>query len=95
MFIVRDFSRENINKQTNSYQTLRSCTSEKRLPVSPTPNEYLRVGSYKYREQDILGKGFSSKVYKAHHINNTEDRYAIKVINLKKFKASNITMLES
>lgn len=43
----------------------------------------------------MLGKGFSSKVYKAVHINNVDERYAIKVINLKKFKASNLAMLES
>jgi hypothetical protein len=41
----------------------------------------------------LLGKGFSSKVYKASHINNSDERFAIKVINLKKFKASNIAML--
>jgi len=43
----------------------------------------------------MLGKGFSSKVYKAVHINNCDERFAIKVINLKKFKASNLAMLES
>lgn len=95
MFLVRDFSKQNLKKEPTIFQTLRSCTSEKRLLVFPPPNEYLRVGSYKYREQDLLGKGFSSKVYKANHISNSEDRYAIKVINLKKFKASNISMLES
>lgn len=95
MFIVRDFSRENLKREGNSFQTIRSYTSEKRIPVCPNQNEYQRVGSYKYREQDLLGKGFSSKVYKAYHINNSDERYAIKVINLKKFKASNIAMLES
>jgi serine/threonine protein kinase len=43
----------------------------------------------------MLGKGFSSKVYKASHLNNSDEKYAIKVINLKKFKASNHAMLES
>jgi hypothetical protein len=41
----------------------------------------------------LLGKGFSSKVYKASHIINSDERFAIKVINLNKFKASNIAML--
>ena len=49
MFLVRDFSKENLKKDTQCYQTLRACTSEKRLAVFPPPNEYLRVGSYKYR----------------------------------------------
>lgn len=70
MFLVRDFSKENLTKDPLPYQTLRTCTSEKRFNVYPNPNEYTRVGSYKYREQDLLGKGFSSRVYKAVHINN-------------------------
>ncbi len=49
MFLVRDFSKENLKKDPQCYQTLRACTSEKRLAVFPPPNEYLRVGSYKYR----------------------------------------------
>lgn len=93
MFLVRDFSKENIRKDQPVYQTLRACTSEKRILVCPPANQFIRVGAYKYREQDLLGKGFSSKVYKASHINNPDERYAIKVINLKKFKASNIAML--
>lgn len=41
----------------------------------------------------MVGKGFSSKVYRASHVGHSDEKYAIKVINLKKFKASNIAML--
>ena len=69
---MRNFSKEHSKKAVTPYTPLRSCTSEKRLSdyFHHPSNEYLRVGTYKYREQDLLGKGFSSKVYKAIHIKN-------------------------
>lgn len=71
MFLVRDFSKETLKKDQPIFQTLRACTSEKRILINPSTTEYIRVGSYKYREQDLLGKGFSSRVYKASHLNNS------------------------
>jgi serine/threonine protein kinase len=53
------------------------------------------VGSYKYREQDILGKGYSSRVYKATSINKLDEKYAIKVINIKKVSPSSLAMINN
>lgn len=55
----------------------------------------MRVGKYKYDSSDELGKGFSSNVYKGVEILRPHKRYAIKVINLKKFRGSNMEMLET
>jgi hypothetical protein len=38
MFLVKDCSKENINKENTSLQTLRCCTSEKRIPVCVSEN---------------------------------------------------------
>ena len=69
---MRNFSKENQRTQGISYVPLRSCNSEKRFSIynNQKTNEFIKVGQYKYREQDLLGKGFSSKVYKAVHEKN-------------------------
>lgn len=51
------------------------------------------VAEYKYSLDDILGQGFSSTVYKATLRNNNKQKYAIKVIDLKKFKQDSSLML--
>lgn len=50
----------------------------------------VRVGKYKYAIDDELGKGFTSKVYKAVEIEKIHKRYAIKMVELKKFRGSNL-----
>ena len=32
--------------------------------------EYNRVGDFQYRTKDLIGNGFSSKVYRAYHLEN-------------------------
>ena len=44
------------------------------------------MGKYKYDPKDELGRGFSGNVYKGVEIKKLHKRYAIKVVNLKKFK---------
>lgn len=56
---------------------------------------YSRVGPYKYKESSLIGKGFSSQVYKGYHQDDPTKPYAIKAINLKKFKASSLKLLEN
>lgn len=53
------------------------------------------IGKYKYSENDELGKGFSGKVFKAIETLKPHKRYAIKVIDLQKFRGENLKMLES
>lgn len=71
---------------------LRQCTSEKK--ISNAMQEYF-VGNYRYCESNIIGKGFSSKVYKAFHKSRANEIYAIKVIDTSKFKASSLQMLDA
>lgn len=95
MFLGRDLSRENLRKQTNHPTSLRACTSEKRILVAAPDPGLSSVGPYQFKEQDLIGKGFSSRVYKAYHSQKEDEIYAIKVINLAKFKSSNLAMLQN
>ena len=61
----------------------------------PYSDRLIEVGSYKYKEQDILGKGFSSNVYMCRSVKDDEKLFAIKVIDLKKFKTSNFKLIEN
>ena len=53
------------------------------------------IGKYKYSENDELGKGYSGKVYKAVEASKLNKRFAIKVIDLQKFRGENLKMLET
>ena len=55
----------------------------------------IRVGKFKYDPKDELGRGFSGNVYKAVEIAKQHNRYAIKVVSLKKFKGHSLDMLEA
>ena len=63
--------------------------------VKPYSHRLIEVGAYQYKEEDILGKGFSSNVYKCRSIKEEEKEFAIKVIDLKKFKTSNLKLIEN
>lgn len=95
MFLPRDLSRENLRKNMNHPTSLRACTSEKRILIAAPDPGLSSVGPYRFKEQDLIGKGFSSKVYKAYHSQREGETFAIKVINLSKFKSSNLTMLQN
>ena len=94
---MRNFSKDNARERGGCFIPLRASTSEKRIPDygKNSLSDWIKVGTYKYREQDLLGKGFSSKVYTATHLTNEAQKFAIKVIDLKKFKSSNLPMLDS
>lgn len=53
-----------------------------------------RIGDFTYSTADLIGEGYTSRVYRA-----TKDRssemVAVKVVELKKYSASNREMLES
>ena len=67
MFLGRDLSRENLKKPVPSSSYLRACTSEKRFSMAAPSSNSSSIGPYVFREQDMIGKGFSSRVYKATH----------------------------
>lgn len=48
------------------------------------------IGKYKYSLTDLLGFGFSSNVYKATLIDNSKEKFALKVIGLEKFRGDSL-----
>ena len=52
------------------------------------------MGKYKYDVKNELGKGYSGKVYKGVEIGKLHKRYAIKVVDLNKFRGRNMELLE-
>jgi serine/threonine protein kinase len=93
---MRNYSRQ-VPATYYKYQSVsRNYTQEKRLQELHTLKETeVKVGIYKYSTEDELGKGYSSRVYKGVEIEKIHKRYAIKVIELKKFRGSNLEMLEA
>ena len=51
------------------------------------------VGEYRYRPSEEIGAGYSSRVYKA--TDQQGHVYAIKVIEMKRFSASGLEMLDN
>jgi hypothetical protein len=85
---MRNYSRENLrNNQREGIP--RTLTGDKQLGGGLKETE-VRVGRYKYDTTDELGRGFSSNVFKGVEILKGHKRYAIKVINLNKFRGANI-----
>ena len=70
--------------------SLRNCTSEKKLSSFSKPSYSHAIGEYIYSELDLLGKGYSSKVYKCKHKDHPDSIYAIKVIDTSKFRTSSL-----
>lgn len=74
---------------------MRALTGEKVAAGGGLKDDEVRVGKYKYDVKEELGKGFSSNVYKGVEMLKPHKRYAIKVINLRKFRGANLEMLEA
>lgn len=53
------------------------------------------MGNYKFCIEEVLGKGYSSKVYKGVEIGKEHKKYAIKAVDLKKFRGCNLDILET
>jgi|JI6StandDraft_1071083.scaffolds.fasta_scaffold11740_3 serine/threonine protein kinase len=53
-----------------------------------------RIENYTYRTSNCIGEGYTSKVYKCSK-DGSNETFAIKVVDLKKYSASNREMLES
>lgn len=51
------------------------------------------IGDYWYRPSDEIGAGYSSRVYRAQGKDGQE--YAMKVIEMRRFSASGLEMLEN
>ena len=93
---MRNYSKE-VTGTYKMYQSLpRNYSQEKRLQQLHTlKDSEVKVGIYKYSTEEELGKGYSSRVYKGVEIERIHKRYAIKVIELKKFRGSSLEMLEA
>ena len=90
---VRTNSKDHYSSNVYITPSLRHCTSEKKFPSLATSSHQQNIGDYQYSELDLLGKGYSSKVYKGFHISRPEETYAIKVIDTSKFRPSSLEML--
>jgi hypothetical protein len=44
----------------------------------------VRIEQYEYQEENLLGMGYSSKVYLGHLVDDMRKRFAIKVIDKRK-----------
>lgn len=81
-------------KSPETVRTL-TCSKFERAKCHEETQKSMRIGKYIVHLDEVLGKGYSSKVYKG-----TEEgkrnltRYAIKVIDLKHFSASCVRMFE-
>jgi len=66
------------------------------LSQKVTNNKLHVIGSkYVYSEDDIIGKGYSSHVYKGSHIDNQQNKnFAIKVLDLVKIKGFLLDLLK-
>lgn len=53
-----------------------------------------RIDCYTYSSEELIGSGYTSRVYKARKDGSSEV-FAIKVVDLKKYSTSNREMLES
>lgn len=76
---------------------LRWVGSTSKLPNMPagiSDDEDQKIGDYVYSRSQEIGRGYSSRVYKARKMGSTEV-YAVKVIELKKYTNSNMEMLSN
>lgn len=67
MFLGKDLSRDNSRKPSTVGTCLRVCTSEQKISINSLDSGYTSIGPYRFKENDLIGKGFSSRVYKATH----------------------------
>lgn len=65
--------------------------------VNEVPNAHRkkRIGSYSYYLDDVIGSGFSSRVYRGIKNDMKDVKYAIKVINLSKMSKGNYSLLQN
>jgi serine/threonine protein kinase len=68
--------------------------SQSQTTISAPLSPGLELGYYSYNEHDLLGSGYSSKVYKATRIDNPSQLYAIKAINTSQFDAASLSLLD-
>jgi serine/threonine protein kinase len=91
---MRNYSREPSKTYLKSLSPARPL-SLPRQPEKVVKANEVQVGRYKYNSEEVLGKGFTSRVFKGVELDNVYKRYAIKVIELKKFRGSSLEMLEA
>ena len=78
------------SQRSSQIQKLRWVGSSAQLSTAITYDEYERqIGPYTYHVNKELGSGYSSKVYRGKRKDSNED-FAIKVIDLKKYNNSNM-----
>ena len=92
---MRDYQKQPFDYMSQFFKPSVPQPKSSTSPLSRGSGGYLKVGPYKYKENAVLGKGFSSQVYKGFHEQEPNKIFAIKVINLKKFKSSSLKLLEN
>jgi glycyl-tRNA synthetase (class II) len=103
IMIQRHYSPDDITAVTHSLEKegnkkLREAGSTSDLLATKTTigfkDEIETIGHYSYRRKDEIGSGYTSHVYRCRSIEKESD-YAIKVIELKKYSASSLEMLDN
>jgi hypothetical protein len=84
-----DFYKENNFKKKlhpsvphfQSKATSKTCNT---TPVHSNGKGKIRIEQYEYEEENLLGQGYTSKVYLGRLIDNARSQFAIKVVDKKK-----------
>lgn len=66
------------------------------VPSIVCPKGVIRIEQYEYEEENLLGAGYSSKVYLGHLINDVRQNFAIKVIDRRRIskEREHLTLLK-
>jgi len=88
-----DFPREYLNKKRHSALSQVSLKAPSHLPhnlhkqqsTNVNHNKGLvRIEQYEYEEENLLGQGFTSKVYLGRLADNARKQFAIKVVDKRR-----------
>lgn len=84
----------NLNQFCHYKASSKTKTTENNYKQSPTSS--IQVGDkYTYSLKDMIGDGYTSKVYKGHEIGKPTTIYAIKVIDKKRLDQDQIKLIKN
>lgn len=88
------------HQHSNINQLYFNSTSPRQKPRENTytksPNNSVKVGDkYTYSTEDMIGDGYTSRVYKGHEIEKPTKTYAIKVIDKKRLDKDQIKLIKN
>lgn len=79
---------------SNAKSTIAKLISKSKIPEDS--KTHILGNKYIYHDDDLIGKGYSSHVYKGAKIENTQlKNYAIKILDLSKIKGFLLDLLRN